>query len=128
MWKRLVEDLAARGHESPYLERLRERLPGRSLESRGIEREILEEMAFSLGRAEDKVNVALLELDVMAKDATTTPEAFNAKRREAVRALRDLLIQREALGFLRNESLAKLYPIPPARQVKDRFGGSSTGR
>lgn len=115
VWKRLVEDLAAGGHQSPYLDRLRERLPGRHTEARGIEQEILEEMAFSLGRAEEKVNVALLELEVMAKDPATTKDAFNAKRREAERALRDLLIQREALGFLRNESLEKLYPIPPER-------------
>jgi hypothetical protein len=115
LWKRLVEDLTARGHQSPHLDRLRERLPGRSVESGGIEREILEEMAFSLGRAEAKVHVALLELEVMDRDPATTAEAFDAKRLEAVRALRDLLIQREALGFRRNEDLAKLYPIPPPR-------------
>jgi hypothetical protein len=116
MWKRLVADLIEAGHESPYLDRLRDRLGMRSLSHRDLEREILEEMAYSLGRAEDKVNVALLELELLDRDPATTAEAFNAKREDAVRALRDLIIHREALGFLRHEALARHYPIPPRRE------------
>jgi len=122
-WKKLVEELRAQGHESPYLDRLRERLPkGGSLED--LQREILQEMASALGRAEDKVNVALLELEVQGKTIDAMPAdvdrskaiaAFNRKRDDAVRALWELRVHREALGFRRNDKLAELYPIPPKR-------------
>lgn len=124
-WKKLVEDLRAQGHESPYLDRLRERLPkGGSLED--LQREIVQEMASALGRSEDKVNVALLELELLGKaidtlGTTANDErakaiaAFNRKREDAVRAVWELRVHREALGFRRNEKLAELYPIPPKR-------------
>ena len=128
-WKKLVEDLQAKGHRSPYLDRLRERLPpgvGVGGAVADLQREILQEMASALGRAEDKVNLALLELDVQGKaiDALTPsdearPSAiakFDRLREQAIRALWELRVHREALGFRRNERLAELYPIPPKRR------------
>ena len=120
-WKSLVEDLKDQGFESPYLDRLHERVHA-YLDRQSLEREILEEMAYALGRAEDKVNLALLELDVLAAelDAAHAPppervRAFNDKRAEAQAALRDLLIHREALGFRRHGLVHDLYPIPRPR-------------
>jgi hypothetical protein len=128
-WKRLVEQLRAEGHKSPYLDRLKQRLPASGLAD--VAAEILREMASALGRSEDKVNVALLELEVMGKklDALAArkdadPEeraarvaAFNQQREAAATALWELRVHREALGFRRNEDLAELYPIPPRRRA-----------
>jgi hypothetical protein len=124
-WKKLVDELRARGHESPYLDRLRERLPvGGAVAD--LQREILQEMASALGRAEDKVNVALLQLEVQGKalDAMAPGDAarpralarFDELREAALRALWELKVHREALGFRRHDKLAELYPVPPKRR------------
>jgi hypothetical protein len=123
-WKKLVDDLGARGHESPYLDRLRARMPVNGAVA-DLQREILQEMASALGRAEDKVNVALLELDVEGRrlDVMSPSDSsrgrsiarFDELRERAVRALWELRVHREALGFRRNERLAELYPIPQKR-------------
>ncbi len=126
LWKRLVEDLTAQGHRSPHLDRLRERLPraGGMSGLRELEIEIAQEMASSLGRAAEKVDVALLELELLGRAVDDAPTvearaervaAFNAKRELAVRALWELRVHREAIGLRRNEELAKTYPIPKAR-------------
>lgn len=132
-WKHLVEELKKQGHESPYLDRLRERLPAtRGGALADLQREMLEEMASALRRAEEKVLVALLKLDVLGKeldalDAKPRRDAadeqlrqkklqrFAAVREEAKTAVWELKVHREALGFRRNEELARLYPIPSAR-------------
>ncbi|WP_437476394.1 hypothetical protein WME75_26265 [Sorangium sp. So ce1014] len=50
-WKKLVEQLKNQGHKSPYLDRLRQRLPATGpTDPAG---EILREMASTLGRPED---------------------------------------------------------------------------
>lgn len=123
-WKKLVEQLKSDGFKSPYLDRLRERLPAHG--QMDLAREILQEMASALGRAEDKVNLALLELDVQGRalDALSPGAptraakvaAFNEKRSAAAKALWELRVHREALGFRRNDGLAELYPIPPRRE------------
>lgn len=122
-WKRLVTDLKSEGFESPYLDRLHDRLHV-YLDRPSLEQEILAEMAYALGRAEDKVNHALLRLDVKAREIEDARDAgdrarltdeFNALRKDAESALRDLMIHREALGMRRHEPLARLYPIPPRR-------------
>ncbi len=130
-WKKLVAELRDAGCRSPYLDRLRERLKVDQTQD-DLKRELLREMASSLGRAEDKVVFALLQLELIARElekAAESPErgdgwarevnvrveAFNAQRRRAMRFVWELTIQREALGFRRNESLRELYPIPPDR-------------
>ncbi|WP_437925916.1 hypothetical protein WMF37_43800 [Sorangium sp. So ce291] len=129
-WKKLVDQLKNEGHRSPYLDRLRQRLPASGPSD--IAGEILREMASALGRSEDKVNVALLELELQGKaldalDALARRQgadpreraarvaAFNRQREVATQALWELRVHREALGFRRNEDLAELYPIPPKR-------------
>jgi hypothetical protein len=127
-WKRLVLDLTDEGFESPYLDRLRARLNVEQ-SHRELEKEILQEMAAALGRAEDKLNLALLRLQLIARELESLPprgagvdlrervEGYNAQREVASRCLWELTIHREALGFRRNEILERLYPIPPRRRL-----------
>lgn len=123
-WRSLVRQLVDEGHESPYLERLRERYDVR-LPNETIERELLREMSSALGRAEDKVDVKLLELELLGRRCDERGDrrsalAFNAKREEAKRAKRDLLIHRDALRFRRDPGFDGRYPIPPPRDVPDQ--------
>jgi len=123
-WKSLVEKLTDEGYESPYLTRLRERygvVPRGQSGAEALEYEILSEMASALGRAEDKVNVALLELELAARacdaggDDPESVAVYNAKREHALRVRRDLLIHRDALRFPRDPRFLQNYPIPPKR-------------
>jgi hypothetical protein len=136
-WKKLVDDLRARGHESPYLDRLRERLPvGGAVAD--LQREILQEMASALGRAEDKVNVALLELEVEGKAldamAPTDPSRpksiarFDELRERALRALWELRVHREALGLRRHDKLAELLPRALEAALIRSFARAPRGR
>ncbi|WP_437632212.1 hypothetical protein [Sorangium sp. So ce854] len=126
-WKKLVDQLKGEGHKSPYLDRLRQRLPASGPSD--LAGEILREMASALGRSEDKIDGALLELelqgkalDELARSRAADPgeraarvAAFNRQRDAAKQALWELRVHREALGFRRNDDLAELYPIPPKR-------------
>lgn len=129
-WKRLVLELTDEGFESPYLDRLRARLNVEQ-SHRELEKEILQEMAAALGRAEDKLNLALLRLQLIERELESLPprgagvdlrervEGYNAQREVASRCLWELTIHREALGFRRNEILERLYPIPPRRRLPE---------
>ena len=91
-----------------------------------LEAEIAQEMALALGRSEDRVNLALAELELHearyeralregkpASEVEAHVGAYNAQRAVAKARLHDLLIHREAIGFRRNQLLYELYPIPP---------------
>ena len=123
-WKKLAADLRDHGIESRYLPRIEARItPEDQLET--LELEVAHEMASALGRTEDRLNLVLAELELdrarfdraiaagaPAEERQALCDAFNARREHAQRRLRDLLIQREALGFRRNQILNELYPIP----------------
>jgi len=123
LWKGLIETLKEREFRSPYLDRLERTM--QATQGRGsVEREILEEMAYALRRAEDKINVALLECDVAAEAIEAARDAadraaqivvFNERREAAVRALWEFTVHREAIGLRRHQGLRELYPIPPRR-------------
>lgn len=121
-FKRLASELKAHGVESQYLARVEKVLsPEEQLES--LQVEIMREVANALGRSEVRVNLALAELELhkarydraVAQGEPTQPliEAYNAQRKLVQGRVRDLQIQREALGFRRNQILNELYPIPP---------------
>lgn len=122
-WTRLVRELKDAGYESPYLDRLRARLdPSEAIAQ--LEKEIVREMAQALGRTEDKLNYALLRLELAARDLdgatdererARLTERYNALRAEAIEARQALLIHREAIGIRRNRVLYEIYPIPPRR-------------
>ena len=119
----MVDELVAIGHQSPHLEKLRQRL-GRAYDHAGLEQELASEMAYALGQSEEKLLVALLELERAglalnrARPGTAEHDAaaerFNALRRDALTRRWELQIHREALGFLHNQVLDELYPVPPA--------------
>jgi hypothetical protein len=123
--KRLAAELVAQGIDSQYLSRVLARVDSEGqLES--IQAEIAREVAQALGRTEDRVNLALAELELHkaryeqavrsgapASERDRHAAAFNAQRTVAQARLRELLIHREACGFRRNQVLNELYPIPP---------------
>jgi hypothetical protein len=123
-WKKMVERLSEEGYQSPLLDYLRGRLQARSgidhLEAAHskLQQEILQEMASSLGRAEEKVVAALLELEVLNRVPQTEHNAehikhFNAKREDVVRFLYELIVTREAVGLRNHDLVRRLYPVPP---------------
>ncbi|MBU6283903.1 hypothetical protein KGQ64_16795 [bacterium] len=124
-WQRLARELRAEGFESPYLDRLEERVDVEAAQDR-LEKEIVQEMACALGRAEEKLLVALLEVELAARDLDRAGDGdgeeraaararFNERRDAAWQARHELLIHREAIGIRRNQVLETLYPVPPRR-------------
>jgi hypothetical protein len=120
-WESLVRELRDADYESPYLDRLRARHDVAAAQEQ-LEKEIIREMAAALGRSGEKVDVALLRLELAARAlaAARDPEerarlvgAFNARRDDALKARHELRIHREAVGIRRNEMLDREYPIPP---------------
>jgi hypothetical protein len=120
-WQSLVRELRDRGYQSPYLDRLRTRLDVEAAQEE-LEKEIIREMAAALGRSGEKVDVALLQLELAGRElaAATDPSDrtrlvahFNALRAEAIQARHELRIHREAVGIRRNDTLDREYPIPP---------------
>lgn len=116
-----MQQLVDEGRKSVYLERLRARYDVR-LPNETIEKELMREMAGALARAEDKVNLALLKLELLAERCDergdrASVEAFNAQRRHALKVRRDLLIHRDALRFPRDPRFEQRYPIPPPRRL-----------
>jgi hypothetical protein len=123
-WKTLVRNLTETGFESPYLERLRARVDA-TPDHRSLERELLQEMARALGRACDKVNLGLLELQLTERRIEEASDAvertrlvghFNRQRLRVQGFLRELVIHREALGMFHNDHLKKEYPVPPRKE------------
>jgi hypothetical protein len=122
-WRTLVRELTDAGYESVYLDRLRSRVDVAQAQA-SLEKEIIGEMAAALGRAEDKVNSALLRLEVATRalDAASPSErarcaaAYEACHRDATIARWEFVIHREALGLWRHEIVEELYPIPARRR------------
>jgi hypothetical protein len=120
-WKKLASDLQEHGVDSRYIARIEARVtPEEQLDN--LQREIVQEIAGALGRSEDRVNLALAELELLAaryrlasgSQRGELARAFNTQREVARARVRDLLIHREAAGFRRNAILSELYPIPAA--------------
>lgn len=121
-WKRLVEDLSAKGYQSPHLDRLKDRLPSGG-GYRELQLEILQEMASALGRAADKVDHALLKLELLghgidrasAETRAKKVTAFNDQREVALKALWELKVHREAIGLRHHGAIEKMYVVPAKR-------------
>jgi hypothetical protein len=128
-WKRILEQLKSSGPKARQYDRIRERLPGGS-GFQELAGEMLREMASALGRAEAKVSAAINELELQGKAIDALVEAgraedaaeirrrvgaFNQQRAVAEKALWELRVHREALGFRLNNDLPQQYPIPPKR-------------
>jgi len=127
-WRSLIRELRDSGHESPYLERLRARHDVAAAQEQ-LEKEIIREMAQALGRSAEKVDVALLHLELAGKAVASAASdderahaiaRFNALRDEAIRVRHELRIHREAVGIRRNDTLDATYPIPPRMRASQR--------
>ena len=127
-WKKLAAELAEHGMQSKYLERVRARVDAQQ-SLLALEAEIAGEIALALGRTEERLNLALAELELRGAKlarlrgaAASGPElgaaidAFNHQRSVAEQRRLELVIQREAAGFRRNRAVYELYPIPPPKR------------
>jgi hypothetical protein len=112
---------AAEGSLDPHDRRLREHIPTGTVAS--LERELAGEIAYSLGRAGTKLDeaiaqvaatqVALLAAVPGSAERRALTERLLGERTAAERRLRDLLIQREAIGLRRHTDVHQRYVIPP---------------
>lgn len=135
----LVESLSGAGVQSPYLDRLREKTRAKSPDEglKGLQQEILGEMAAALGRSETHVDEALLQCELIGREIDELEarrargeavgaeldraiDAFNAARAMAQRRRWELMVHREALGILRHDVLSQFYPIPHSRERSPR--------
>jgi len=134
VWEKLARDLTDQRSESAYLERIKARVFVEQTQD-ALEAEIRREMASALGRAEDKLNRSLAELeaigeeiadllarpagaeDGLAERVNARVAAYNRQRDVARRCLWELVVHREALGIRRNEGLTRFYPIPARKEA-----------
>ncbi|MFB6376115.1 MAG: hypothetical protein ABEN55_24015 [Bradymonadaceae bacterium] len=123
-WKSFVDNIKSGGGGSGY----DDRVPAGAASSgmAAVQREVIEEMSAGLRRTAAKIEEALVDLadlDDAIREASARErrlklvEQFNARRADAVEARRNYLIQREAIGFFRNDCVIEQYPIPPKRTV-----------
>ena len=85
-----------------------------------LESEILAEQAAALGRIGRRLEADIAELLELRAEirrpgapVPALQERYRGLLREARRQLWVLMVQREALGFRRNDELAAIYRIPP---------------
>lgn len=116
--RHILERSERAGVQSVHPDRLRQRVQ-RVYGYGDIHAELAEEMANALGRTAAHVDAALLDCAIHAQEMATrgdSPElraAYREARRRAQRALRDLMIHREALGMYDHRRVEEEYPLPP---------------
>jgi hypothetical protein len=128
-FKRLASELIAHGVQSEYIARVEARV-SREQQLENLQAELTQEIAGALGRTDMRVNLAFAELQLCrarydrsveagaaSEELRALAEAFNEQRAVAQARLRELQIQREAIGFRRNQVLNELYPLPPKLKV-----------
>src|SRR5689334_20850350 len=83
-----------------------------------IEFEFNRERAAVLGRFGRKAETAIARchalLNAIELGDATAVERYTETRREALKAIEDLCLQREILGVYDNARVHRLYPVPPA--------------
>jgi len=112
---------AAKGSTEPNDQALLERIPRLGIAA--VEREIVGEIARSLGKAGDLLAAAiercretraqLESATLSASERRVLVERYAEQRAHAEQRLRYLLIQREALGWRRHTDVHQQYVIPP---------------
>jgi len=124
-WKRLLEEIKEQCVSERYADRVASRVEAARGGEGSLEREVISEMAKTLGRVTRRLTDALERLAKTGRavDAAADADAraklvaeFNRRRAEAVKARWELLVQREALGFRRHEDIDACYPVPPRRR------------
>src|SRR5262249_61720985 len=82
-WKTLVSELKDSGYQSPYLDRLRQRLDVEQAYAT-LEQEVVQEIAAALGRTAATLDLALLRLELAGPDldaAATAPDVASCPAR-----------------------------------------------
>lgn len=131
--QQLLYEVRRAASEDDYKRQLRQRFPdANSTALASLQREIAEEIAYSLGRAGAKIERSITLLEALltrasALDVSGSPlsdeerdqvhSAFVQERALAERHLRDLLLQREALGFRRHDDVLQRWVIPRWRAL-----------
>jgi hypothetical protein len=92
---------------------------------RALQRELVEEAAYSMGSSARRLEASLealscldVELSKLGPNAEGRGELvkrFNEQREDALLRLHYVRIQREALGFVRHEELEEHYRVPPKK-------------
>jgi hypothetical protein len=114
-------------------------LSGRADRLAKVERELQQARAEALGRTGERLQGLLDQLAVLDRrldallaepDGATggdspgpTLDARNRLRDEAVRVRQHLIIQREAVGLLRQTPVEQCYPVPERRHLPGRAAG-----
>lgn len=133
--RQLLYEVQRAAAEEQYKVPLAQRFPDAHEKGlREVQREIAEEIAYSLGKAGAKIERSLRVLHGLQDKAATSglnadearelEDAFYKERRQAEMFLRDLLIQREALGFLRHDDVKQRYPLPSWHATADLAASS----
>lgn len=126
--QQLLQEVRRAASESNYKQPLGQRFPDAHTQGiAAVQREIAEEIAYSLGKAGTKIehSIGLLTELLRRKSLLSASgahltdserdelyRAFMEERDLAQRHLRDLLIQREALGFRRHDDVKARFRIP----------------
>jgi hypothetical protein len=88
-----------------------------------LEKEMASEMAATLGRAGERVEAALSRIAELEREADgfrdpARVQAYNRAIDQAELRIWELVVQREALGFRRHETIPRVYPVPRRRRVR----------
>lgn len=130
--QQLLYEVQRAASEEQYKVPLAQRFPDAHTRGlREVQREIAEEIAYSLGKAGAKIERSLRVLHglltkaaasgLTADESRQVEDAFYRERRQTELHLRDLLIQREALGFLRHDDVKQRYPLPSWGSTTDEI-------
>lgn len=136
--KKLVGDMhSTKRGENIYLDRLRAHFMPLDVKVQGIEDEIKQSMAMSLGERGITLDLAYLELDLLKRELENERDTkrlqelilrYNKQKQFAKQAKQWLLIQREAMGMMNKPTLElinELYPDPdPPKSSEDSKIGS----
>ncbi len=101
-------------------------LPSRAPDLASVQREIVEEVAYTMGRSARRLEEALGRLDELGQALDALCEGspgreqalleYEEQRRYTIERIHFLKIQREALGFLKHDEVDRHYPVPERRR------------
>jgi signal recognition particle GTPase len=119
-----IQNKKNKGEQSIYLDRIIQNLSKYRVEAnKSLQQEILEEIAYSLRKAEINLNLALYECEKIYQEYLITNnnddivKRYEEARKKALNEKWKYMVQRESLGLIWTEDLEKMYPNP--KPLKD---------
>jgi signal recognition particle GTPase len=119
-----IQNKKNKGEQSIYLDRIIQNLSKYRVEAnKSLQQEILEEIAYSLRKAEINLNLALYECEKIYQEYLITSnnddivKRYEEARKKALNEKWKYMVQRESLGLIWTEDLEKMYPNP--KPLKD---------